>query len=407
MEKLADLDLVNLPMEEPEFAADPWPHFEAARKQHPWLATGTFGHVVHQYDAMKELLWMDDRMRPAEDMIVEIMGAQGTPWGRMVENGIASITGADHMRLRNIVTPLFTPKQANLNRELMRDVMSRLLDEWAPKGAFDFQEFISYFPIGVVCAMIGAPAGEIPRLRTSLETLGLQFAMDPESLPALQEATVVIDEFGQQVVAQRRAGKRPEQAGQLLDILLRATGEGGMSERELYDLLFFLLVAGYDTSKNMMAWIMYDMLEYPEYYQRCAQDLSFCDKVVHESFRYHSVANVFRITTGDIHYRDVLIPEGSMLFFPVSIAGRDPSAFPDPDKYDPERTGENRHIGFGRGMHLCLGQYIARAQIAEGLHLIAQRIKNPKLAGPLSWRPFYGVWGLESLPIEFEAAQAV
>jgi cytochrome P450 len=287
----------------------------------------------------------------------------------------------------------------------MRNVMSRLLDVWVPRRAFNFEEFISNFPIAVVCAMIGAPAEEIPNLRSSLETLGLQFSMNPEILPALQEATVVIDEFGQRVVAERRAGKRPEQGGELLDVLLKATGEGGMSERELYDLLIFLFAAGYDTSKNMMTWIMYDMLQHPDYYQRCAQDISFCEKVVEESFRYHSVANIFRVTTQEIEYRDVLIPEGTMLFFPVSVLGRDPSAIPDPEKYDPERKHDNRHVAFGRGRHLCLGQYIARAQIAEGLHLIARRIKNPRQAGPLSWRPFYGVWGLEGLQIEFEAAQ--
>jgi len=407
MQTLEELDLMNLPMEEPGFSADPWPHFAAARRQHPWLAKCAFGYVVHQYEAMKDLLVQDDRMRLATGMIVQIFGAQGTPWGRMLENGIACQTGADHRRLRFTLQPLFSPKQANLNRALMRDVVSGLLDEWAPRGAFDFEEFISNFPIGVICRMIGAPTAEIPRLRSSLETLGLQFAMDVTMLPALQEATVTLDRFAQQVVADRRAGKRPvEGEGQLLDVLLEATDAGGMSERELYDLLIFLFAAGYDTSKNMMTWIMYDLLDRPEHYRRCAEDLAFCEKIVEESFRFHSVANIPRLTTADVVYRDVLVPEGTMLFFPVSVGGRDPAAFPDPDSYDPERVGVNRHMAFGRGAHLCLGQYIARAQIAEGLQLIARRIRNPRLAAPVTWRPFFGVWGLKGLPIEFEPSPA-
>lgn len=205
MEVLADLDLTHLPMEEPGFAEDPWPHFAAAREQHPWLAKCAFGYVIHQYDAMRDLLWRDNWMRPAEDMVVQMMGGEGTPWGRMMEHGIASLTGESHKRLRDILAPTFTPKQAERNRDLMRWVITRLLDDWAPKGAFDFEEFISHFPIGVVCAMIGAPLEEIPRLRSSLETMGLQFSMDPQMLPALQEATMVIDEFGQQVVAERRS----------------------------------------------------------------------------------------------------------------------------------------------------------------------------------------------------------
>ena len=220
--------------------------------------------------------------------------------------------------------------------------------------------------------------------------------MDLEILPALQEATTVLDEFARQVVADRRAGKRPDKGGELLDALLEAVGEGGMSERELYDLLIFLFAAGYDTSKNMMTWIMRDMLDRPDYYRRYAEDLSFSEKIVEEWFRYHSVANIPRTTTADIVYRDVLVPAGTMLFFPVSMSGLDPLAFPDPDTYDPERTHVNRHLGFGRGAHVCLGQFIARAQIAEGMHLIAQRLENPKLVAPVTWRPFYGVWGLKA-----------
>jgi cytochrome P450 len=88
------------------------------------------------------------------------------------------------------------------------------------------------------------------------------------------------------------------------------------------------------------------------------------------------------------------------------MASRDPSAFDNPDRFDPERnlaTG-TRHIAFGRGKHICLGQYIARAQIQEGLHRIAQRMKNPRLNGTHGWRGFTGTWGLKGLPIAFDPA---
>jgi cytochrome P450 len=95
-----------------------------------------------------------------------------------------------------------------------------------------------------------------------------------------------------------------------------------------------------------------------------------------------------------------------MLWFPLSIATRDPSAVEDPDVFRPERTHHNGHIAFGLGPHICLGQYLARAQIAEGLHQIAQRIKNPRSSGPAAWRPFPGIWGIKGLPIEYEPALA-
>lgn len=403
MQALEELELENLPFETQELAADPLPYFEKARAKHPWLAQCTFGFVIHQYEAIKEFLLVnDDKLRGAQGMVVDLMGAQGTPWGRMASDVLLTQEGENHKRQRSILTPLFTPKQANLNRELMRETANQLLDEWVPKGAFDFENFISRYPIGVMCAMLGAPREAIAELRTSMETLGLSMSMDPEILPQLQEATIVLDNFGQKLVAERRAGKRPEKGGELLDVLIKANDDGGITDRELYDLLIFLFVGGYDTSKNVLTLVMYELLQRPEMYQRCAEDLSYCTKVVEETMRYHNVAMIPRMTTTEIEFRDVTIPENCLLFFPVNIAGRDPSAFSDPDTFDPEHVHKNKHMGFGRGKHICLGQFIARAQMEEGLHQIAKRIKNPRRAGDVTWRPFYGVWGLEGLPIEFD-----
>ena len=110
--------------------------------------------------------------------------------------------------------------------------------------------------------------------------------------------------------------------------------------------------------------------------------------------------------TEEVAYRDVCLPKDTMIFFPVSVAGRDAGSFIDPDRFDPDRPIEpqTRHIGFGRGPHLCLGQHIARVQLQEGLQLIARRIREPKLAGEIEWRPFPGIWGLKSLPITFTPA---
>jgi len=113
-----------------------------------------------------------------------------------------------------------------------------------------------------------------------------------------------------------------------------------------------------------------------------------------------------RTVAEEFTYRDVTFPVGTNLQFILTLSGRDPAAFRDADTFDPERPPDNRHLAFGRGMHICLGQFLARAQIEEGLHLIAQRIRSPRQAGEVSWRPFVGVWGIRSLPIEFEPAGA-
>jgi cytochrome P450 len=246
----------------------------------------------------------------------------------------------------------------------------------------------------------------VPQIRSSLETFGLSFSLDREKLPDLESATRELDAFVQDLVAARRRDRPAGGEKDLLEILLNTLDSGGLSERELYDLLIFALVAGYDTSKNALTLLMDVMIRRPDLYQRCAEDLEFCGKVMEENFRYLTTSTIPRLVTRDLAYKDVLIPAGTMLFVPVSIAGRDGQAFEHPDRFDPERADLKKHLTFGMGIHICVGQFIARAQIQEGLHQIAQRIRNPRRVGPSAWRPFYGVWGLRGLPIEFDPAPA-
>ncbi|RYE42826.1 MAG: cytochrome P450, partial [Hyphomicrobiales bacterium] len=189
-----------------------------------------------------------------------------------------------------------------------------------------------------------------------------------------------------------------------LDALLKVHDEGKLTFRELADLFITLLAGGYDTSKNLLTLIMYYLIERPDDYERCADDLDFCRKITEETLRYRSVSTAMRQTTEDVVYRDVLLPAGTMLFFAIPVALRDPRIVPDADQFDAERDQELKHMAFGRGAHMCIGQFIARAQVEEGLHLIAQRLKNPRSPGPDAWRPFFGASGIKGLPIEFDPA---
>ena len=405
MQPVTDLTLGHLAIEEPSFAADPMPRIEAARRQHPWLATCAFGYVVHEYQAIKDLLYMDGKLRIATQAVVQAMGAIETPWGHFMMQMMIAKTGDEHARLRRSVQGAFTPVAINRHRSLMRAMVARLLDEWAPKGKFDFAEFAANFPIRVMCGIIGASPEVVPRLRHSLEMQGLSYSMDPTLLPEMEKAFEVLWTFADELIVARIAERRRE-SRDLLDALIAASTEGRLNDYELRNLLVFLFAAGYDTSKNMLTLVMHVMLRYPEQWQRCAEDLEYCRKVVEETLRYHSSANVPRNVVEPFVYRDVLFPRDTFLFFPLTLAGRDPEAFPEPLQFDPERVHTNRHMAFGRGRHLCLGMYLARAQLEEGMHLIAQRLTKPRLAGNVTWRPFPGVWGIRSLPIEFEPIAA-
>ena len=404
MQDIAELDLPNLPMEDAAFSEDPLPQFAMARERHPWLANCAFGFVITQYQAMRDLLWLDHSMTTANEGVVEIMGAEGTEWGRFQHEMLGARQGDAHQRIRSAIAPAFTPQQAKRHRSLMRNVIAELLDEWAPKGAFDFEEFAAQFPIAVMCGLIGASPKAVPEICSSLETFGLSFSLDRALLPELENATRLLDAFVQNLVVDRQKHRKPGAEKDLLEILLETLDCGRLSERELYDLLIFALVAGYDTSKNALTLLMDVMIRRPELYQRCAEDLDFCRKVTEENFRYLTTSTIPRLTVKDLNYQDVRIPAGTMLFFPVSIAGRDSQSFSQPDQFDPERADLKKHLTFGMGVHICLGQFIARAQIQEGLHMCAKHMKNPRVAGKVTYRPFPGLWGLESLPLEFTPA---
>jgi cytochrome P450 len=405
MQLVTDLKLPYLPFDKPDFAADPLSFIEVARREHPWLAKCSVGYIVHEYNAMKDLYLMDDKLRISIDQVTEIMGAKGTPWGRFMEDQLIAAQGPRHTRIRNSVAASFTPRRINGLRSLMRGVVSRLLDEWAPKRAFDFTEFASNFPIRVMFGFMGASDEAFERIHTSLETQGLSYSMDPSLLPAMEEAYKVLWAFVDNLVNERRKRVGPNE-GQLLDDLLAANAAGQLNDVEVRELLIFLFAAAYDTSKNMTTLFVYQMLEHPEVWTRCAKDFTFCKKVVEEVFRHTSVSNVPRTVKHEVVYRDVVFPKDTVLILPLSVAGQDPMAFSDPKELRPERVHTNRHIAFGRGMHMCLGQHLARAQIEEGVHLMAQRITKPKLAGKVTWRRFPGAWGIESLPIEFEPGEA-
>ena len=406
MQALAELDLPYLPVETEEFAADPVRYFNAAKVQHPWIAESDIGFFIHEYTAIRELLLQDDKMRPAYDGIIEQMGARGTPWGRFTEEQLISLPAEKHRFLRDTFAAKFTPRFANLLRPMMRQTISELLDEWTPSGRMDFEEMASYFPISNMFTLVGAPREEIPAIRSSLETLGLAFSMDKNRLPEIHEAYERLEDLVQRLIANRRANPEAGNPDDLLALLINTGDEGNVDPRQLADLIIFFFIAGYDTSKNVLTYAMFKMLDRPDIYERCGADHEYCRKVVEESLRYFNPGSVPRFAAEDIVFRDVLLPKDTMLWFTLNISGHDPGTFEDPERFDPDRpiAPEKRQIAFSLGKHMCLGQYIARAQLQEALHLIPQRIRNPRLAGEYGWRPYPGAWGLKGLPIEFTPA---
>jgi cytochrome P450 len=402
---VTEMSLPTLPVDIPEFSADPDPYLDAARREHPWLARFSQGYVVHGYQAFKDLVSDDERLHQGLGGVVDFYGVGGTMWARFMEEMVLSQYGEAHTRLRNSVAAAFTPRHANQVRPLMQKVIGELLDEWAPKGAFDFADFASFFPVAVMCGLLGVSAEPIPRMRTALEDHMSSLNLDPSAKPRFMAAWDVLWDFADRTVREREQSGATD-SDSLLDALIATKNAGELDETELRFMLLVLVIAGYDTSKNMLTVAMHLLLDRPDTYARCAEDKAFCSKAVEEALRHSGIANFFRVVLAEFEYDGIVFPQGTMLAFGTALAGRDPAAFPDPLTFDPERASTNRHVSFGRGAHICLGQYLARAQLEEGLHLIAQRLRNPRRTGEAAWKPFLGAWGLKTLPIAFDAGPA-
>src|ERR1700728_3199957 len=124
MQPIVQLTLPQMAMEDPAFAEDPFSRFNAARRQHAWLAKNAFGYVVTEYAAIKDLLGMDDKLRVAHEGMIDLMNARGSKWGDFQLNSLFGLKSERHKKVREVLAPMFTPRAANQRRGLMREVLS-------------------------------------------------------------------------------------------------------------------------------------------------------------------------------------------------------------------------------------------------------------------------------------------
>ena len=403
MPAMSELDLLRLPIADADFGADPLPWFNRARAKHPWLAASDIGFVVTGYRAIDAIMRLDDKLTMPGEEIVDIMGARGTGWGDFAIEQMLVSTGERHARLRGSASAAFGPGNVKRLRPLMRETVTQILDEWAPKGQFDFTEFAAQFPVRVMFALLGTSTERLPEIMKYLEIHGESFNLEVEKMDIIEHGYQTLWQFVDCLIAERG----PDGAGgDLLDTMIAANRNGQVTDKELRQLLILMFAAGYDTTKNLIILLMRSLLDHPEIYRRCGEDFDYARKVVKEQLRFATPSNTMRMVTQEFEYEGVAIPAGTMLVFPLTISGHDPAVFANPDSFDPERSEKHPNQAFGRGMHICLGQFLAVANVEEGIHMIAQRITNPKLVGEVTWKPFPGVWGITSLPITFDALPA-
>ena len=394
-----------LPVESAAFAANPAPYLREAQGRHPWLARFSQGYVVHGHKAVCDLLADDENLHSGFGPVIDFYQARGTMWGRFMDEIIMARPGSspEHKRLRVSIGKALTPRRAQEARAMVGRIVENLLDAWAPGGAFDFFEFASFIPVSAAFGLIGISTGSVPSIRGALENQLLSVTLDPKAKPLFMAGWDTMWKFADELVSEREA-KGDFGGDKLLDALIAAKQAGQLDETELRFMLLTLIFGGYDTTRNQLTVTMKLAMEHPDIYARCARDLKYCGKVADEALRHTPTVSPFRRAARDFAYDGFRFREGDTLVIAIPLSGHDRTVFAEPDQFDPARPNANRHAGFGRGGHICVGQFLARVLMEETLHRVARRLRNPRVEGEIEWRAFLGAYGLKRLPIAFDPA---
>jgi pimeloyl-[acyl-carrier protein] synthase len=311
----------------------------------------------------------------------------------------------DHTRLRTLVSKAFTPAAVERLRPRVEELVTGLLDRVvAGAGAMDVVEELAYpLPVTVICELFGVPEADRDRFRAW--SRGLVHLLDPlvasDALERALQARQALRGYLGGLIAERRA----HPAGDLLTALIAAEDEGHqLSEAELVSMCVLLLVAGHETTVNLIANGMLALLRDPAARARLQADPGLARGAVEELLRYDSpVQFTSRHALTDLDVGGRRVRAGETVVAVLGAANRDPAQFPDPDRLDLARA-PNRHLAFGGGIHFCLGAPLARMEAAIAIPAMLARLPGLTLGpAPPVRRDTVTLRGLTSLPVTFRA----
>jgi len=379
-----------------EYFSDPYSVHARLRAQHPVaqviMPGGTPAWLVTGYAEARAAL-TDPRLgklpkgwRPDPDSLVASFDLH-----------MLNLDPPDHDRLRKLVNKAFTARRVEELRPRITAITAALLDDMSTRREVDLLASFAFpLPITVICELLGIPVADRDQFRAWSATI-VADTVSPEVFQA--HATAMLGYFQMLLAARRR-----EPADDLLSALVAARDEEDrLSENELLSMAFLLLVAGHETTVNLIASGMLALLLNPGELARLRADRSLLDAAVEELLRYVNPVNnaTFRFTGEPMEIGGVNIGPGEVVLVSLSGANRDPSRYADPDRLDLGRDGGG-HVAFGHGIHYCLGAPLARLEAEIAFAGLLERFGSMTLAVPpdeLRWRPSTLIHGLESLPV--------
>ncbi|MET0191710.1 MAG: cytochrome P450 [Pseudonocardia sediminis] len=378
----------------PDLLADPYAGFARLREQAPVLTASMMGGppmwLVTRYADVRTVL-TDPRFanNPATaggpDIRAALMAQLGMPeeMTDYLAQNILNSDGADHTRLRKLVSRAFTVRRVSELRPRVEEITAGLLDDLATAGAggtpVDLVEAFSYpLPITVICELVGIDEPE----RAQWHRWGRDLSsMDREAMPvALTEMVAHV----QDMIARRRA----EPADDLLTALVQAQEDDGdrLTDKEMVTMVIALVIAGHETTAHLVSNAVLALLTNPDQLGRLRADDTRWPQAVHELMRLRGPVQILqtRYATTEVELDGTTIPAGAPVQAVVVSANTDPREFDDPDRLDVDReTGRGEgHLGFGQGAHYCLGAALARQEAEVALRALFTRFPDLRLAVP-------------------------
>jgi cytochrome P450 len=315
--------------------------------------------------------------------------------------GILDMDPPDHTRLRKLTAKAFTARRVEELRPRVQEIIDGLIENMIAAGSpVDLMDTFSWpMPITVICELLGVPFEDRVKFRAWTDATLAITAYTPEEI---MDSRVKLREYMAGLIAQRR--QLP--ADDLLTALVKARDEEDrLSELEMVQFAVGLLIAGHETTANQFGNFMYSLLTHPDQLARLRSDPGLVNPAVEEMMRYTPLGGASsgfpRIATEDLEVGGVLLRAGDAVFVDLAAANRDPRVFDNPEELDVSRQ-VNPHIGFGHGVHHCLGAQLARLELRMALTSVLRRFPDLAFAvdeAEISWKHGRAVRGLQALPV--------
>lgn len=386
---------------DPAVRPDPYPVFAQLRAE-PFAVMD--GALVVVGDHQRCTAILRDPAMSSERRRSLLGSNMGAP-DELPPTSFLSLDPPDHTRLRRLVSKAFTPRVVAGLAPRITEVVDEQLGAVAGTGEIDIVSGLAYpLPVRIICELLGVPEADHELFSEFSRWLvrGLDPALvitDPEEAAAIERARDGFHDYFTDLIARRRT----EPGDDLLTQLIRAEEDGDkLTHEELLATCTLLLVAGHETTANLIANGVIALLRNPGELAALRADPSLVEGAVEEVLRYDPpVQLTTRIVREATRIGSVDVPADAVLMMLIAAANRDPAEFANPDTFDIRRT-PNRHLAFAAGAHFCLGAGLARLEASIALSAFATRLRDPELdEASLTYRPHVNLRGPDHVLVRF------